>query len=248
MAAPMQAEPAAGAERAEQVRRIFGEIAPRYDLLNRVLSLRVDQRWRRRALRRLAWEEAPGAIYLDACAGTFDLALELVRRPGFAGRVVGADFALPMLAAGVSKVRGRPVWPVCGDAMRLPFSAGTFAGAVVGFGVRNLAGLEAGFREFHRVLKPGGRLVVLEFTVPPGRLMRMLYMLYFEHVLPRVGRLVSGHRWAYSYLPKSVKGFPDPAGLAEVMRGAGFGAARWELATGGIAAIHVAAKTPRPES
>ncbi len=247
MAAPTEAEPAAGAERAEQVRRLFGEIAPRYDLLNRLLSLRIDQRWRRRALRRLAWEEAPDAIYLDACAGTFDLALELVRRPGFAGRVVGTDFALPMLAAGGSKIRGRTVWPVCGDATRLPFPGEAFAGAVVGFGVRNLAQLETGLRECCRVLRPEGRLVVLEFTVPPGRLLRLLYMLYFEHVLPRVGRLVSGHGWAYSYLPKSVKGFPGPAGLAGVMEDAGFGDVRWELVTGGIAAIHVGTKAARPE-
>lgn len=246
MATPKQAEPAEGVERADQVRRLFGEIAPRYDLLNRLLSLRIDQRWRRRALRRLAWEDAPDATYLDACTGTFDLALELARRPGFAGCVVGMDFALPMLAAGGPKIRGSPVRPVCGDATRLPFPAGTFAGAVVGFGVRNLANLETGLREFRRVLRTGGRLVVLEFTVPPGRLLRTLYMLYFEHMLPRVGRLVSGHRWAYSYLPKSVKGFPDPAGLADIMREAGFGAVRWELATGGVAAIHVATKAPRP--
>lgn len=227
---------------AERVRRLFGDIAPRYDLLNRLLSLRIDQRWRRRAVRRLGWEGAPDAAYLDACAGTFDLALELARRPGFAGRVVAADFALPMLVEGRGKIDGRPVWPLAGDAVRLPFPDDAFAGAMIGFGARNLADLDAGFRELRRVVKRGGRLVVLEFTVPPARALRSLYMLYFNHVLPRVGRWVSGHDWAYSYLPASVKDFPGPDGVAARMSEAGLRAVRWELLTGGIAAIHVGEK------
>lgn len=227
---------------AERVRRLFGDIAPRYDLLNRLLSLRIDQRWRRRAVRRLGWEAAPEAAYLDACAGTFDLALELARRPGFAGRVAAADFALPMLAEGRGKIDGRPVWPLAGDAARLPFPDDAFAGAMIGFGARNLADLDAGLRELRRVVRRGGRLVVLEFTVPPARAVRSLYMLYFNHVLPRVGRWVSGHDWAYSYLPASVKDFPGPDGLAARMREAELRAVRWELLTGGIAAIHVGEK------
>lgn len=227
---------------AERVRRLFGDIAPRYDLLNRLLSLRIDQRWRRRAVRGLGWEAAPDAAYLDACAGTFDLALELARRPGFAGRVAAADFALPMLAEGRGKIGGRPVWPLAGDAARLPFPDDAFAGAMIGFGARNLADLDAGLRELRRVVKRGGRLVVLEFAVPPARAVRSLYMLYFNHVLPRVGRWVSGHDWAYSYLPASVKDFPGPDELAERMRKAELRAVRWELLTGGIAAIHVGEK------
>ncbi len=242
MATLRDADPAAGDARAVQVRTLFSEIAPRYDLLNHVLSLNIDRRWRRRAVRALGWELAPHGTYLDACAGTFDLALELARRQGFAGRVVGADFALPMLTRGMPKVHGAPVAPVCGDAQRLPFATAAFAGATVGFGVRNLSDLGVGFRELHRVLKPGGRLVVLEFTVPPGRLLRAAYLFYFNRILPVVGRMVSGHPWAYEYLPRSVRGFPGPRALAELLRSAGFASVEWSLVSGGIAAIHVASK------
>lgn len=246
MTASREAEPADGPDRAAQVRTLFSEIAHRYDLLNHVLSLNIDRRWRRRAVAALGWERAPAGSYLDACAGTLDLALELAGQNGFRGRVVGTDFALPMLAQGLHKARETPVAPVCGDAQRLPFASGSFAGALVGFGVRNLSDLRAGFAELHRVLQPGGRLVILEFTVPPGRLLRAGYMVYFNHILPLVGRLVSGHPWAYSYLPRSVRDFPDPAGLAGLLGRAGFARVDWFLVSGGIAAIHVAAKAAWP--
>lgn len=242
MTASRHAEPASGSARAAQVRRLFSEIAPRYDLLNHVLSLNIDRRWRRRAVRELGWERDPAGSYLDVCAGTFDLALAVAAQPEFHGRVVAADFAFPMLAGGMPKIEAAPVQAVCGDAQQLPFASNSFAGATVGFGVRNLSEPLAGFREVHRVLQPGARFVVLEFTVPPGRLMRGAYLLYFNHILPRVGRLVSGHPWAYTYLPKSVEGFPGPNELAAMLRRAGFASARWFLVTGGIAAIHVATK------
>lgn len=224
------------------MRTLFGEIAHRYDLLNHVLSLNIDRRWRRRAVAALDWERAPAGTYLDACAGTFDLALTLAARRGFRGRVIAADFALPMLARGLPKIDGRPVAPLCGDTQRLPLRSGALAGATVGFGVRNLSDPAAGFGELHRVLEPGGRLVVLEFSVPPGRVLRAGYMAYFNHVLPRLGRLVSGHPWAYDYLPRSVRDFPGPDALAELLRGAGFATVGWRYVSGGIAAIHVAAK------
>ena len=229
-----------GLDRGRQVRRLFSEIAPRYDLLNHVLSMNVDRRWRRKAVDALAWKERPDGMYLDACAGTFDLSLELARRPGFSGRVVGSDFALPMLVQGQGKLAGRPVDPLCADALRLPFHDAAFSGATVGFGVRNLASLDTGLAELRRVLKPGARLVVLEFTTPPNALLRSLYLFYFHQVLPRVGRWVSGHPWAYTYLPQSVEVFPAPEELAERMRRAGFRDARWSLLSGGIAALHVA--------
>lgn len=244
MTANRAAEPASGRARADQVRTLFGEIAPRYDLLNHLLSLNVDRWWRRRAVRALGWETAPAGTYLDLCSGTFDLALELAGRPGFEGTVLGSDFAFPMLAQGLPKIEDAPVSPVCADTQLLPFATSSFAGITVGFGVRNLSDLQAGLCEAHRTLQPGRRLVVLDFTVPPGRLMRAAYLLYFNHILPRAGRLISGHPWAYSYLPKSVEGFPDPPRLAELMRDAGFVSADWFLLSGGIAAIHVGVKAP----
>jgi len=234
-----KARPETGTGRERQVRALFSRIAPRYDLLNHLLSLNVDRRWRRRAVDALAWERTPGGLYLDACAGTYDLTLELARRPGFRGRVVASDFARPMLAEGRGKLADAPVLPACSDALRLPFGEGIFHGATVGFGVRNLADLDRGLGELHRVLRPGGRLVVLEFTVPPNPLVRGLYLLYFERVLPLVGRIVSGHPWAYRYLPESVKDFPGPDGLARRMEAAGFRRVEWRHLTLGIAAIHV---------
>jgi demethylmenaquinone methyltransferase / 2-methoxy-6-polyprenyl-1,4-benzoquinol methylase len=240
MAKTFRAKPEKGTARESQVQTIFSEIAPRYDLLNHVLSMNIDRAWRRKAVARLGWERQPGGRYLDACAGTFDLSLELAKRDDFAGEVYASDFAFPMLAAGQSKLGGFPVLPVCGDTLRLPFPDNAFDGATVGFGVRNLSNLEIGFREFRRVLKPGARLVILEFTVPPNVLVRLGYMLYFTRVLPLVGRVVSGHPWAYTYLPNSVKEFPGPDELVTLLGDAGFATATYELQTFGIAALHVA--------
>lgn len=232
------AAPRAGTDREEQVRRIFSEIAPRYDLLNHVLSLNVDRAWRRKAVDRLDWEREPAGTFLDACAGTFDLALELAARPGFRGRVVAADFAEPMLATGRAKLAATAVSPVCGDSLRLPFPDSSFEGATVGFGARNLSDLPRGLAELHRVLRPGARLVVLEFTTPPNPLIRAGYLFYFHRVLPVVGRFVSGHPWAYTYLPESVKQFPGPRDFEDLFRSAGFREAHHRLLTFGIAAIH----------
>src|SRR5438067_12691790 len=146
------------------VRGISTAIAPRYDLLNHLLSLNVDRSWRRTAVARLGWEAKPDGVYLDLCAGTLDLAAELARQNGFGGRVIGADFVVPMLARGRAKA-ARTV-PVAADALQLPFSMARFDGAVVGFGVRNLADLDSGLREAYRVPKPGARFVILEFATP----------------------------------------------------------------------------------
>ncbi len=230
-------------ERAAAVRGMFGAIAPRYDLLNHLLSLNIDRFWRRRTVARLLAGQPPDGVYLDACAGTLDLSLALARRPAFGGRIVAADFSLPMLERGAAKLRGQPISPVCGDALRLPFPDGAFDGAMIAFGVRNLADLDGGLREFARVLRPGGRLAVLEFTTPSWQPFRALYLAYFRHILPWIGRLVSRHGSAYSYLPASVLEFPAPAELAARIESAGFTAARWETWTGGIVALHLAERS-----
>lgn len=225
-------------EKAAHVRRMFSSIAPRYDLLNHVLSLNIDRLWRRWAVNRLGWERAPEGLYLDNCAGTLDLAVELARRPAFRGRVVGSDFTFAMLQGGAGKVSSLPVERACADALRLPFPDETFDGSTVGFGVRNLEDLDAGLRESARVLKPGARLVILEFTTPGWQPFRGMYFFYFLKVLPAIGRLVSKHSSAYTYLPESVLSFPEPPELARRMEAAGFEAVGWKTLTGGIAALH----------
>lgn len=228
--------PAGGQEKRSYVRGMFTAIAPRYDLLNHLLSLNTDRRWRRAAVDRLDWEARPSGTYLDLCAGTMDLAAELARRPGFRGAVIGADFVVPMLARG--RAKGSRAAPVAADALQLPFPSASFDGATVGFGVRNLADLDAGLREAARVLRPGARFVVLEFATPRFAPLRAAYLFYFRRVLPAVGRAVSKHTDAYTYLPESVLAFPDPEALAARLRAAGFGNVGFERLSGGICALH----------
>jgi demethylmenaquinone methyltransferase / 2-methoxy-6-polyprenyl-1,4-benzoquinol methylase len=230
---------AAGEGKRAYVQRMFSDIAPRYDLLNHVLSLNIDKGWRRRALRALAWTDRPDGTYLDLCAGTLDVGAMLVRQAGFRGRVVGADFAVPMLQHGAGKAPRAVLSPVAADALNLPFADGTLDGAIVAFGIRNVADLDAGLREVRRVLRPGGRFVILEFSTPPSRLVRAGYHAYFHHVLPAVGRLVSGHGSAYTYLPMSVTHFPTEQALANRLADAGFVEVTWQRVSFGIAAIHV---------
>ena len=229
-----------GREKRSYVRAMFTAIAPRYDFLNHLLSLNIDKRWRRQAVARLDWERAPDGQYLDLCAGTLDLATTLATRTGFRGRVIGADFVLPMLALG--KPKSVVVRPVNADALELPFADRSFDGATVGFGVRNLMDLDAGLVEAARVLKPGGRFVILEFSTPPRHPMRGAYFFYFRRVLPLIGRLVSKHREAYTYLPESVLAFPEPDELSARMVRAGFESVQYTLLFGGITAIHVGVK------
>lgn len=235
-----------GREKRSYVRAMFTAIAPRYDFLNHLLSLNVDKRWRRQAVARLNWERNPSGRYLDLCAGTLDLAATLGGQAGFGGQVIGADFVLPMLALGRGKsVRVRPV---NADALELPFPDATFDGATVGFGIRNVADLDAGLQEAHRVLRDGARFVILEFTTPPRQPMRGAYFFYFRRILPLIGRLVSRHSEAYDYLPESVLGFPEPDALAARMREHGFGEVGYTLLFGGICAIHVGTKAQSPRS
>ncbi len=229
-------------EKSAAVQTMFSDIAPRYDLLNHLLSLNVDKRWRRRAVDMLLEGNNPAGQYLDACAGTLDLAVEVARRSSFRGRVLASDFALPMLRNGVHKIGARRIDAVCADALRLPLADGSCDGAIVGFGVRNLASIHDGVRELTRVLKPGGKLVILEFTTPGWQPFRAVYLTYFTRVLPLVGRLISRHGDAYTYLPESVLQFPRPENLGGIMEAAGLREVHWQTLTGGIAAVHAGVK------
>jgi demethylmenaquinone methyltransferase/2-methoxy-6-polyprenyl-1,4-benzoquinol methylase len=237
-----RAAAAGGAGKRAYVRRMFSEIAPRYDLLNRLLSLNIDRGWRRSALSELDWPSRPEGTYLDLCAGTLDVGAMLARTAGFRGMVMGADFAEPMLRRGVGKADPRTLAPVTADAVSLPIADASLSGAIVAFGVRNLADLDAGLREVHRVLAPGGRFVILEFSTPPLALVRGAFHAYSHVVLPAIGRVVSGHPTAYRYLPESVDTFPTAAELADRMSGAGFVNVRWRHLTFGVVAIHVGVK------
>ncbi len=215
---------------------MFDGVAHRYDLLNHVLSAGVDVRWRRRTVRAL--ELRAGHRLLDLCAGTGDLGFEALRsEPGLT--VIGVDLAGRMLARGLAKRGSASYWFVRGDAERVPLPDSSVDRACVGFGIRNVASLPRAFDEAARVLVPDGIFAVLEFTTPPNRAFRALYHAYFRSVLPVVGGLVSGHRDAYAYLPESVARFPNPSGLADIARRAGFREVTWQLLSGGIAALHV---------
>jgi demethylmenaquinone methyltransferase/2-methoxy-6-polyprenyl-1,4-benzoquinol methylase len=227
-----------GAEKRAYVRTVFEQIAPRYDLLNHLLSFNVDRLWRRRALRALEWSRAPEGRYLDLCAGTLDVGAQLARQRGFRGFIVGADFAVPMLRAGAGKAPAGVLAPVAADAQQLPLADASVDGATVAFGIRNVASLDAALREARRVLAPGAKLVILEFTTPRWRVVRALYHFYFHRLLPFIGGAISGHRTAYRYLPQSVAHFPAEPELARRMTEAGFDDVQWTSLSFGIAAIH----------
>jgi demethylmenaquinone methyltransferase/2-methoxy-6-polyprenyl-1,4-benzoquinol methylase len=226
-----------GPEKRAYVREMFTAIAPTYDRVNRIISLRLDQRWRRDAVRRLGWERAPEGMYLDLCAGTLDFGATLARQPGFRGRIVGADFVQRMLRLG--RAKSPRLSPVNADALSLPFPDRAFDGAMVGWGVRNLMDLDAGLSEAARVLKPGARLVILEMTLPPNPRLRRVYQFYFRRVLPWIGRIISKHTTAYTWLPESTQAFPTPLELARRMERQGFTDVRYELFLGGVTALHI---------
>lgn len=225
------------------VRGMFGRVAGRYDLLNHLLSFNLDRLWRARTVRKVAPILAdPRAVVLDLCCGTGDLMLGLEDRRGAA--VIGADFCHPMLVEAQRKVsaRGRKSVLFEGDAMALPLAAGAIDLITCAFGFRNLANYETGLVELARVLKPGGTLAILEFSQPDNRVFAGLYNWFSTKILPRVGGLISGSSEAYSYLPASIRKFPDAEGLAAKMRSAGFRDVEIERMTFGAVALHLGRK------
>ena len=221
-----------GRLQADDVRGMFDRIAPVYDVMNRVMTAGLDRRWRKLAVKAVVW---PGDRVLDACCGTGDLAVEAERR---GGRVVGLDFSEKMLERARPK-SGAIEW-VRGDALALPFPDADFDAATVGFGVRNLADLEGGLRELARVLRPGGKLAVLEITRPRG-VLKPFFRLWFDVLVPLAGRVLPGGQ-AYTYLPASVRRFPGPQDLTALFESAGFDAVHYRLLGGGIVALHVGTK------
>lgn len=222
----------------QQVEAMFDAIAPRYDLLNRMLSFGIDQRWRQKAVGLL--EESKPRRILDVATGTGDLAIHALRLDP--EKVVGVDISEEMLRVGREKIREmgeeERVQLRKGDSERLPFSDRQFDAALVAFGVRNFENLQKGLAEIHRVLKPGGVLVVLEFSHPRAFPIKQLYGFYSRHILPRVGSAVSGNDGAYRYLPDSVAAFPDGEAFLERMRQVGYGELSWTPLTFGIASIY----------
>jgi demethylmenaquinone methyltransferase / 2-methoxy-6-polyprenyl-1,4-benzoquinol methylase len=237
LASDRQLPVSGGPEKRAYVRSIFTAIAPTYDRLNRIISFHLDQGWRRRAVKRLGWERAPEGIYLDLCAGTLDFGATLAREPGFRGRIVGADFVSRMLQLGRNK--STRLLPATADALELPFPDSSFDGAMVGWGLRNLADLDRGLEEAARVLKPGARLVILEMATPDQPVFRQAFQLYFRRIIPLLGGWISKHTTAYSWLPESTRVFPRPAELARRLSRHGFEAVDYELLMGGVCALYV---------
>jgi demethylmenaquinone methyltransferase/2-methoxy-6-polyprenyl-1,4-benzoquinol methylase len=217
---------------------MFDRIAGVYDLMNTAMTAGLHHRWRERAADRAELE--PGDRAFDVCCGTGDLALALAPRVGPVGAVIGSDFSEPMLELARRKAAERGVGNVTfewADALELPYDDARFDAVTVGFGVRNLADLDAGLAEMARVLRPGGRLVILEITQPRRPPLSSFYSLWFDRLVPLLGSL-AGDREAYTYLPESVKRFPPPEGLAAAMDAAGFARIRYTVLAGGIIAIH----------
>jgi len=226
-----------------QIAGMFDAIAPRYDLLNQVLSAGRDRRWRRRAIEAL--ELRPADVLLDVCTGTADMAVEAIRREPRLGRVIGVDFSHEMLRRGDRKLRqtGHEGAVLAqGDATALPLRDGSVDAATIAFGIRNVQRPELACTELARVLRPGGRLAVLEFGLPRSKAFRTLYLWYARRVLPLVGRLVSRHRSAYAYLPESVGRFPPPEIFAGLLAAGGFSHVSTVPLTLGIVYLYVARK------
>jgi len=233
------------AEKVDWVRRHFDRVASRYDFMNTLLSFGIQYAWKRAAIRCMGL--APGDAVLDVCGGTADLALLAARRVGPCGKVVVYDINLRMLQAGQPKRRQSPygsrVHLVQGDAENIVFPNDHFDAAMVGFGIRNVTHLERGFREMHRVLRPGGTFMCLEFSKPVNPLFRWLYDMYSFYVMPFLGHLIVGSAESYSCLPETIRLFHLPEEISRILASLGFEAVRFRRLTNGIAVVHTATKS-----
>jgi demethylmenaquinone methyltransferase/2-methoxy-6-polyprenyl-1,4-benzoquinol methylase len=223
---------------------MFDGISGRYDILNHVLSLNLDAGWRRQAAREACSE--PGGRVLDLCGGTGDLSVALAESHAPPSLVICCDFSHPMLTRAASKFARKRLGGRCltvgGDALHLPFPDSSFDAVTVGFGVRNLADMPAGFAEIRRVLAPHGRMVVLEFSRPSGPMLSRIYGFYLAKIVPRLGDGASGRRGPYMYLASTIADFPAPDLLAGMIRETGFAAVGWRTLAGGIVCLHTALK------
>ena len=230
----------------EGVKKMFDNIAPDYDKLNHILSLNIDKRWRKKAVRELADESRPMKV-LDVACGTGDFTIEIAKKVAKDSEVIGVDISEGMIAVGKEKIAKNNINAamVVADCEALPYDEGTFDRISVGFGVRNFEHLELGLSEMYRVLTPGGKLIILELSVPSNRFIRWFYKLYFLKILPFIGGLVSGHRGAYEYLPASVLRFPAPDKFMEIMKSSGFDVVEHRSLTMGICRMYIGKKTAR---
>lgn len=228
------------------VRGMFGRIAPRYDLLNHLLSMDIDKLWRRRVARRFrAVLCDANASVLDLCCGTGDLALAFRKQAPNGAKIVGSDFVPEMLVRARAKAAHAEaaVEFIEADALNLPFAAASFDLVSCAFGFRNLANYESGLEQIRRVLKPGGAAGILEFAEPPGKVFGTLYRFYFRRVLPLLGGIISGNASAYAYLPHSVRAFPSPEALRTQFERAGFVDVQFQRWTGGVVTLHTATRS-----
>jgi demethylmenaquinone methyltransferase/2-methoxy-6-polyprenyl-1,4-benzoquinol methylase len=231
-------------EKMKLVQKHFDSIARKYDFMNTLLSFGLHYLWKQTAVKMMGLKQ--GSKVLDVCGGTADLAILAVRYIGSEGKVIVYDFNRAMMEAGKSKVQkalldGR-IRFVQGDAEQISFPEGSFDAAMVGFGIRNLTHMEKGLAEMYRVLKPGGTLMCLEFSRPTNPLFRFLYDSYSFYIMPIIGKIFTGSRRAYTYLPESIRLFPQPDELSTILRNIGFSTVTWHRLTNGIAVVHVGVK------
>jgi demethylmenaquinone methyltransferase/2-methoxy-6-polyprenyl-1,4-benzoquinol methylase len=231
-------------EKVKLVQKHFDSIARKYDFMNTLLSFGLHHRWKRTAVKMMGLKQ--GNQVIDVCGGTADLAILAAQYSGLEGKVIVYDFNRAMMETGRNKVGsssfGNRIEYVQGDAEQISFPEGSFDAAMVGFGIRNLTHMEKGLAEMYRVLKPGGTLMCLEFSRPANPLFRLLYDTYSFYIMPFIGQLLTGSRTAYTYLPESIRLFPQPDELSATLRNIGFSTVTWRRLTNGIAVVHVGVK------